>query len=284
MKRILVLIDFSQASHQAALYAAGLTHQLEADELMLYHSYEFMPPAEVPLPELADMERLRLESLAGLTKLKNELRTYVSERTLIGILTDGRPLLTAATAIAAEQQTGLTVMGVTGKSKLAQVLIGSNTLLMAREWAAPLLFVPKEAVYKKIRRVAFACELENISAATPADVIRRLIHALNAHLLILNVDTKDRAHFTPDTIDEQTALHELWDREKPDYHYLINEDIAEGILQFTREHDIQLMIAVPRHHNFFDRLFHGSLTQKLAFRTPVPLLLIRENQLPDSSD
>ncbi|MDB5032343.1 universal stress protein [Mucilaginibacter sp.] len=281
MKKILVLIDFSRASRQAALYAAGLTHQLEADELLLYHSYEFMPPADALLPEPPNMELLRLASLAALTKMKNELRTYVSERTQISALTDDRPLLTAAAAIAVEQQAGLTVMGVTGKSKLEQVLIGSNTLLMARECTTPLLFVPKEALYNKIRRVAFACELENVSTATPADAIRRLVHTLNARLLILNVDTKDRTRFTPDTIDEQNALHELWDQEKPDYHYLIHEDIAEGILHFIREYDIQLMIAVPRHHNFFDRLFHDSITQKLAFHTSVPLLLIREKHLPE---
>jgi nucleotide-binding universal stress UspA family protein len=274
MKTILVLTDFSPAARQAALYAAGLTQQLEADELLLYHSYEFIPPAEVPLPEPADMERFHQESLAALTELKDELRTFVSERTLIGVLADDRPLLGAAIAIAAERQAGLTVMGVTGKSQLEQILVGSHTLLLAQEMTGPVLLVPQEAVFEKIRRVVFACELENVSASTPVQTIRRLLHALGAHLLVLNVDTRNQANFTPDTIDEQSVLHQLWDREAPDYHYLIHEDIAAGLLQFTREHDVQLLIAVPRHHSFFDRLFHGSLTKKLAFHTSVPLLLI----------
>lgn len=277
MKKILVLTDFSQTAHRAVLYAAGLTQQLEADELILYNSYEFIPPSEVPMLEPMDMERLRLESLAALTELRNELCDLVSKQTLIHIRADERPLLTAVKAIAAD----LTVMGVTGKSKLEQLLIGSHTLLMSRELATPLLLVPPGAIYEKIRRVAFACELEGISAITPAKTIRGLLHALGAHLLILNVDKEDQAQFTPDTIDEQSALHELWDSETPDYHYLIHEDTVEGLLQFTQEHDVQLLIALPRHQGLFDALFHRSMTKKLAFRTPIPLLLVRKKRRDD---
>jgi nucleotide-binding universal stress UspA family protein len=278
MKTILVLTDFSYAAYRAALYASALTHQLEADQLILYHSYELKQPVEtvVPLPEPPDIERLYQESIANLTVLKDELRTFVHESSTIDIHTDDRPLLVAAEAIAAEHRAELTVMGITGKSNIEKALFGSNTLMMAKESTIPVLLVPPEARFEWIKRVVFACDLKNISQSTPAKSIRSLVHALNAKLLVLNVDTEDHDHFTPDTIHEQTLLDQLWDREDPEYHFHIHEDTAEGILQFTLEHNIQLLIAVPKQHTFFDRLLHGSLTKKLTFQTLVPLLLMKE--------
>ncbi|MFA6085513.1 universal stress protein [Mucilaginibacter sp.] len=279
MKAILVLTDFSEAAHNAALYAACLTHQLETDQLILYHSYEFKAPAEVPLPGPSEMETLHQTSADSLTELKNRLRTFINERTLIDTLNDERPLLMAVTDITTRYQVELIVMGITGKNGLERVLIGSNTMIMAKESIIPVLLVPPEARYDKIRRVAFACDLKSVSASTPAREIRSLVHTLDAKLLVLNVDTEDRANFAPDTINEQMVLHQLWDKEDPEYHYAVHEDIAVGILEFTVEHDIQLVIAVPRQHTFFDRLFHGSLTKKLAFYTLIPLLLMREKRV-----
>jgi nucleotide-binding universal stress UspA family protein len=278
MKAILVLTDFSHAAYRAALYASALTHQLEADQLIMYHSYELKQPAEtvIPLPEPMDINRLHQESIANLTILKDELRTFVYESSIINIHTDDRPILVAVAAMAAEYQVELTIMGITGKSKMEQVLLGSNTLMMAKESTFPVLLVPPEARFEWIKRVVFACDLKNISESTPAKAIRSFVHALNAKLLVLNVDSENHDHFTPGTIHEQTMLHQLWDREDPEYHYHVHQDTAEGILQFTLEHNIQLLIAVPRQHTFFDRLLHGSLTKKLTFQTLVPLLLMKE--------
>jgi nucleotide-binding universal stress UspA family protein len=278
MKTILVLTDFSDAAANAASFAAALTHQLEVSGLILYHSYEWSPPVQtaVPVLEPANVESLHQDSLENLTLLKDRLRSFTNERTIIEILTDDRPLIMAAEAIGTQHQAGLLVMGVTGKSRLEQVLVGSNTINIAKESTIPVLLVPREAHFEKIRRIVFACDLKKVSKSTPAKEIRSLIHQLGAKLLVLNVDTEDQEHFTPDTITEQMVLHQLWDQENPEYHYINADDIAKGVAQFALEHDIQLVIAVPKQHGFFNSLFHSSLTKKLTFEILVPLLLIKE--------
>jgi nucleotide-binding universal stress UspA family protein len=279
MKTILVLTDFSDTAANAAVYAAALTHQLEVTSLILYHSYESIPPAqtEVPVLEPKDVERLHRDSIENLTLLKDRVRTFTNERTFIEILTDERPLIMAAEAVGAQYRSGLVVIGVTGKSKVERVLIGSNTMNIVKGSTIPVLVVPRKARFEKIRRIIFACDLKKVSQATPAKEIRSLIHQLNAKLLVVNVDTEDQEHFTPDTITEQAVLHQLWDQENPEYHYTNANDIAEGIALFALEHDIQLVIAVPKRHSFFESLFHPSLTKKLTFEISVPLLLFKES-------
>lgn len=278
METILVLTDFSDAAFNAALYAAALTHQLGVSKLMLYHSYELDPPIEtaVPLFEPIDVAALHGDSLEKLAELKDRIRTFIRDGASIDLLTDERPLMMAAEAISIEQRAGLVVMGITGKGRLEQVLIGSNSINIAKESSFPVLLIPSAARYEKIRRVVFACDLKNVSATTPVKEIKSLIHAFSAHLLVLNVDTEDQAHFTPDTLTEQAVLHQLWDEEEPEYYYTSHDDIAEGIRQFTSEHDIQMVIAVPKKHGFFESIFARSMTDKLTFAITMPLLLIKE--------
>ncbi|MEJ6980128.1 universal stress protein [Pedobacter sp. P351] len=277
MKTVVILTDFSDAAFNAARYAAALTHQLGTSDMILYHSYQIISgdkwlPASMP----AEPIDIRAKSVKDLEDLKHKLQPLVNKQTIIEIRTDERPLVDAEQLISEQQNAGLVVMGITGKSNLEQILVGSNAIKVARECSAPLLIVPKGAKFEEIKRVVFACDLRRISSTTPVHAIKTFIHALNADLMILYRDQDGRDHFNPDTVSQQTLLHRQWDDEKPEYHYIEHDDIADGIMQFALGHDIQLVITVPQTYHFFESLFHRSLTKKLAFHTTIPLLLLRE--------
>jgi len=278
MKTILILTDFSEAALNAAKYGAALTHQLGTPSMILYHSYEFIPiPTDIPVPEPSGVINFHEESIEHLNDLKNTLQSLVNKKTTIEIRTDERPLFLAEQLITEQQHAGLVIMGITGKSNLEELLVGSNTVAIAKECTVPLLVVPKEAKFENIRNVLFACDLKKVSKSTPVNVIKTFIHAMGAKLFILNVDHNDRDHFDPDIITQQAILHDQWDSENPEYHYTDHEDTAEGIMQFADEHDIQLVITVPKKYDFFESLFHRSVTKKLAFHTHIPLLLLKED-------
>ncbi len=277
MKTIVVLTDFSDAAFNAARYAAALTHQLGTSDMILYHSYQFRYKTK-SLPEFMPAGSVELynESVKDLEDLKSKLQPLVNEKTTIEIRTDERPLIDAEQLIAEQQNAGLVVMGITGKSNLEQILVGSNAINVAKECSAPLLIVPKEATFESIKRILFACDLRKISNTTPVNTVKTFVHALKAKLVILNVEPKEWDHFNQDTVSQQSLLHKQWDDEKPEYHYINHDDAADGIMGFALDHDIQVVITVPQKYGLFESLFHRSLTKKLAFHTTIPLLLLKE--------
>ncbi len=273
MKTILVLSDFSDTSFIAARYAASLAHQLGTSRLILYHSYEFIPvAADIPVPELQNFFE---ESTDSLSKLKNDLQPFTDENITIETLTDERPLIEAVRSITDKEHAGLVIMGISGKSQLQKMIVGSNTVSIAKECSVPLLIVPREAKFDKIHRILFACDLKEVLTTTPSQVLKTLIHSLGARLVILNVDHNNELSAS-EALSEQTALHELWDSENAEYHYIDREDTAEGIMEFADKNDIQLVVTVPKKYGFFENLFHRSLTKKLAFHTRIPLMLLEE--------
>ncbi|WP_026897522.1 universal stress protein [Daejeonella oryzae] len=276
MRSMLVLTDFSDAALNAAYYAAALSHQLGTTCMFLYHSYRSSPvntymPMSIP-PEAIDTQK---ESLEHLNKLKDKLQVLVNKETVIQIRTDERPLVSAVNLLSEQQHIGLIVMGITGKSNLEQILIGSNAIKIAKESSVPLLIIPKDAKFESIKRVLFACDLKKVLKTTPVQTIKSFIHALGAKLFILNV-ADNQLVFNADNTEEQLKLHELWDSENAEYHYIDSEDTAEGIMKFADEHDIQLVITVPKKYGFFESLFHRTVTKKLSYHSHIPLLLLEE--------
>ncbi|MCX2454287.1 universal stress protein [Pedobacter sp. PLR] len=275
-KRILVLTDFSEAAANAARYAALLSRDLKTRKLVLYHSFEsiLMPSTTGFAPVGPGFTESSAGSLEKITRLKESLEQLVLPETKIATRNDDRTLIPAVTMLVEQLRTGLVVVGMTGKSTLEQILIGSNTLDLAKSCPAPLLAVPSGATYQKIEKVVFACDLKNVVELTPLLAIKTFVKALGASLLILNVDRRV-GDFDPDEMIQLSGLHELWDDQKPEYHFVENDDVAEGIIAFADRKGAQLVITIPGVYGFFEGIFHQRVTNQLASRSHVPLMLFR---------
>lgn len=277
VKTMLILTDFSETSLNAADYAARLTHQLQTTKMILYHSYaSLMTP-----PNLSGMVSSGfIDSPEGgpekMVELKNALLNVVAGRTEIEMRSDGRSLVTAVNTLVQQQDIGLVITGTTGENRLEKVLIGSNAIRLVEESIAPVLIVPPAANFKTIKKVVFACDLQQVSKTTPLLAIKTFVHTIKAKLLVLNV-APNGGDLDPGLMEELVDLPGLWDQQKPEYHDTRQEDIASGIMEFATQQEVDLVITVPKVYGFFENIFHRSLTKKLAYHSRLPLLLFRED-------
>ncbi|WP_214228218.1 universal stress protein [Pedobacter sp. B4-66] len=275
---IVIFTDFSNAALNATNYAVALAGQLNASRLLICYSEHVPTTMEMSTQSIRLTEQEHQRCLKQLTTLQDELQSRFNKRMVIETSIDQRPLDEIVNSYNQDQPAGLVVMGIAGKNQLERTFIGSNTIRVARITAIPLLIVPEHTTFNVIEKVVFACDLKKVSQTTPALAIKRMVNKLGAKLSILNVDHNEE-RFNPDTIAEMTALHQLWDNEQPEYHYTDNEDIAKGVMDFADEHQMQMVIAVPKAYGFFENLFHSSLTRKLAYHIHLPLLLFKEEKL-----
>jgi nucleotide-binding universal stress UspA family protein len=272
---IVVFYDFSDAALNAAKYAAALAGQLNSSRLLLYYSEHVPTTMELHPQTIRLAEHENLKRLKQFKALKNELQISINKKILIETYIDQRPLAEIVNGL--DESIGLVVMGMAGKSLLERTFIGSNTLHVAQITTIPLLIVPEHTTFETIGKIVFACDVKKISEITPVYAIKRMVSSLGAKLSILHVD-KNGERFNPDKIAQMTFLYPLWDNEQPEYHCTDDEDIARGVMEFADEHQMQMVIAVPKTYGFFEKLFHESLTTKLAYHIHVPLLLLREEK------
>ena len=260
MNTVLVPIDFSETSFNAARYAVKLLTDHPEVEIILYHTFD-----------KPDEEENRIE---GLEELKQEL---TQNRTVnISILTEQGSFLTELEKLSRHRQADLIIMGITGKSSLAQVFMGSNALKMAENKFCPVMIIPSNATYSEIKNVVLTTDLKNVVSTTPSGPIKKVISTFNAKLHIVNVNSEHYIALTENYAEEQEKLRAMFAEFDPEFYFLRLYDIDDAINQFAQDKNIDLIITINKEHSLVHKLFVTSHTKKLAYQSTVPVMVVHE--------
>lgn len=274
METIIITTDFSESATLAAIYGLKFGQALGANKFILYHSFE-LPTVmlDVPISEI-EHEQEYESSLTELENLRSVLSTHAQPQTTIDIITNVNPLLIGTEKLAKAKNASLVIAGSTGKSDFARFFLGSNTKVLAQSCSLPLLIVPPESNFDNIDNIVFACDIKHASETTPTDVFKHLTSKLHSKVLVVNVELESKPYGS-DIIEEQKKLHRLLEDIPTEFHFIRNNNLVEGILQFADEKDAKLIVAVPRSYSFLETIFHKSVTKKLTDTSEVPLLIMR---------
>lgn len=281
MKTILVPTDFSENARNAARYALAIAPDLQAKKVIFYNAYQsppMMTENTIPAIPVMDIDTLKDISEAGMKAFLNNIEQYRHDEVEIEHRTGYSILANDVNDLCQELGAGLIVMGITGTSKIEEVLIGSTAISVMKQTKVPVIIVPSDATYTSITNVMFACDFKKVVETTPVQPIKNILDATRASLHVLNVYESDK-EITAEKSRQQELLQSLLKDYNPQFHFENNEDFIEGINHFVATHDIDLIITIPRKHKLFEGLFRERHTKKLAFHSHVPLMCIHHEDL-----
>ena len=76
-------------------------------------------------------------------------------------------------------------------------------------------------------------------------------------------------------------LEELFKEKYPDQNITLssvyNSDVIEGIDAYAQENNIDMIVMGTKSRSFFNRIFHKSMTKKMALQCELPLLILKPN-------
>lgn len=261
MNTAIVPVDFSDISLNAARFAAQLFNGHPGIEMLLYHCYENDYEGENRLDSL---EKLRQELLA------------VTNVTISVLAEQGDDFVDELEKLSRHKKADVIVMGITGRSAIAQVFMGSNALKVAENKYCPVIIVPADCECKDIKNVLLTTDLENVYKATPSMPIKRVLNIFNPVLHIVNVNEKHYISLTEEYEAEKARLMEMFEEFNPKFHFLRLYDVDEAINEFAEDQNIDLIINVHKDHSIMHRIFKSSHTKKMAYQSRVPLLIVHE--------
>jgi nucleotide-binding universal stress UspA family protein len=274
MKTLIVPTDFSPVSINAMNYAADMAMSMDAS-LLLLNVYQIpVTFTEVPVVNISleALKKISQEKIAALKKglehiTSGKLKVYAESR--LGEVTD------EIEELCKKINPFAVVMGTKGSSGVERLFLGSNTLTAIRHLSCPVIVVPPGAIFSGIKKIGFACDLNEVVETTPSPKIHEICNAFHAQLLVLNVDFKNK-HFLPDTPEESLLLHTLLEDLNPVYEYIEHPDVAEGIHEFAEKHSLDMIITIPKKHKLLSGLFQKSHTRELVFHAHIPIVCIHE--------
>ncbi|WP_027375805.1 universal stress protein [Kaistella palustris] len=281
MKTILLLMDFSETAKHAASYLSSIADQMGIERIVIYHSYPNPRPdmilvTDVLAPTSSGKYALYSGALHGLTRIKAQLEAGLRKGIIIDVLADDRPVLKAVEEITENQKIDLVVLGICGNDSKGVNRVGRIPANLIKRHKFPLLIVPSLATIAPVKALMLACDLKDILHRLPDAQLKSIVKSFHATLHIVHVDHGENVE-EANQRSEQAALHQLLDEVEPEFHYLRNKDVIAGLFDFSDQHQIDLMMAVPKQRGFLETLFHESATRKLALKATKPLLILHRN-------
>ncbi|MFD0794398.1 universal stress protein [Mucilaginibacter litoreus] len=282
MKTYLVPVDFSEAAFNAADFAARLSHQTNVERIILLNAYYISPYEELlPNPDMFMLREQEVqesvnERTAGLEQLKNKLAEIVRPGVKIDTWLNRSHLVRAIVDRVGAEDADLVILGSIGNSSNQGEGLGSHVIAISKASPVPVIVVPPAFKYSAVERAVIACDFKNVKESIPVEVLHKLLGSQNLKLLIVNVDLEHKyIQQNAELLAEETVLKDMLGVYNPTYHYVNNDNILTGILEFARENRAEMVIALPHKYSFFKSLIHSSISRQLASSSPVPVLLLK---------
>jgi nucleotide-binding universal stress UspA family protein len=275
MKKFLVPTDFSETAKNAARYAVELAANDPDALIILYNVFDKLATGSdgSVLTETDDDRKKILNS--ALAQLEIELHEIANVR-IQYVAEEGRSLVENVERYIRHNGIDIVIMGITGSTKLEQIFIGSNALNMAREGVCPVIIVPPNARFSKIKNVLLASDFKNVKGTTPVAQIQMVLDIFKPNLHIVNVDSEHYVELTEEFKSEKAWLEKRFEEYHPQFYFIRMFDFLDAISNFTADHQIDLIVTVPRKHSFLRGLYKTSHTKKLAYHSHVPVMAIHE--------
>ncbi len=261
MHRVIIPVDFSETSLNAARYAAQMLAGKDDAVAILYHNYESIDDQDISHNY---QESLRQEFLsAGVKSVECEGES-------------GGDLVDNIARLAHTIRATLILMGITGKSTIRQIMFGSNTLKLIDKNLYPVMIIPPDAVYKGINNVAFASDFKNVEYTTPSELICSVLEMFDPKLHIFNVNKDEQNKLSKEIEEQKNILHKMFDNYNTEFYFLTKNDFYGAADQFIDDHNIDMMITIPKHQSNSTSLFKTSHTKRLAYHSHIPILAAHE--------
>ncbi len=276
MNNLIVPIDFSDASKNAARYAAHISTLIPDAHLILYNVFDTLEygsdssPLDTEGEE--DASRKAIVELA-LASVQTELSTITNARISL-VAEESHRFLDTLEAYVKKNNVQLIVMGITGATRLGQVFMGSNALNIVKRAIAPTIIVPPDAHSQSAKNVLLLTDFKDIENTIPIDTVKSVLDLFRPHLYIVNVDHEHYVQVTDEYKTERAKLETALQAYKPEFYFIRLFDFVEATNQFVADYKIDLILTFPRKHSFLSGMFKTSSTKELAYHSHVPIAAI----------
>lgn len=274
MKQILVPIDFSEASLNAAKYAAELARVDNTNILLLnVVSQAVISDESVLAPILQTQEEKVNENKRRLQRDVNFLSLEYSSE-IAGRVTTGLPV-DVIFEIARMHNTDLIVAGMKGRGK-SNSIFGSVATAMIRRRELPVLLIPERARFQEWKNITVATDFDADMEMNRYELLWELAEKFSSRINILNVEKSDTSMSQSEIIGKvltETAFSKL----DHQFHEVRQRNITRGILSFINENPTDLLVMIEHKHNLFERIFAKEHIKEMSYETRVPLLVLPES-------
>ncbi len=276
MQNIVIPTDFSKTAHNAYLYGCDLAEYIGGQVKVMHACYPSVDSLNgINTPNIEELKAYKNDQLDAF--IQNDHPTSVEsviEKNMVEkIIKIGFPK-DEIIKISEAKDTDMIVMGTTGKGGVLDKIFGSVSSDVAMKAHCPIWLVPPNAQFDGIKNILYAGNYESANGRMLREV-SEIAKKFEANIHMVHV-SKKKSH--EENKIQELVLEKLFNKIAPDLDFematVVSEKVWEGLDRYTSKNNIDLMVIVTRHRNFFDSIRHKSITKDMIFHTKTPLLIL----------
>lgn len=290
VRRILVPVDFSAHSIQAAHYALDLARTLKASIRLLNvwsnsfndgFVYNEMFAFQVNIDEILKEQEAEAER-----KIKDvllQLQSRIRDEKIKGVSIDYDLMRGNAIDGILENvklfKPGLVVMGIRGSQQEGLSFMGSNSAKLIEHCKIPVLTVPAEydaSDFFKPQQIAYITRFDKTDLQAMHQLIA-LIRPFDVKVYCVHLQTDESETLEKAQMQQyKNYLKQAHIGHEIECHLIETNKSLDGIEQFVQEKRIDMLAITHKKRNLLTQFFRPSLTKKLLFQTNIPILIFRD--------
>ena len=251
---VLVPLDFSAQSINAAAFANQMLNGIEDADLVLYHLYSD--------------EKEEPTIIHNLKRVKDTLQSSSSVK-IRTIAEKGDGVVNSLSFLINKEDAQLVVMSVSDRVKIFE---DSYSLQMMNESHCPVMVIPYGYMYSDIKTVALASDFKEVNKTIPVARVKKVLNLFTQKLHILHVNPEIYVSLTEELLEQRSQLEEMFREFNPEFHFITTTNFSETLDQFINDKNIDLVLTFPRKHSYLSTLIKGTNTQKLVYKNTIPVL------------
>ncbi|MCG8305821.1 MAG: universal stress protein [Cytophagales bacterium] len=290
MKKIIVPTDFSEQARHALDLASEIAVKIEA-KIVLMHVIEYAKKQTTFLGSSAlttmgslstGVEMDDVYFIQLFKKRKSQLAEILSDPVYANVdITDKILLGTPYHAIEeeiTESDADFIIMGTTGVNDWEESLIGSTAEKVVRHASCPVLTLRKKVKLNDIGKIVFASNFKELKPSYVGLVknIRKLFES-DLHLVYIN--TPNHFRNEREIISHLNKFADENDLDNHNIHVYSHQHEEEGIVWFTEDFKMDMVMMATYGRSGFSRLFEHSIAEDVVNFSKKPVVTFNLHQI-----
>lgn len=288
VRRILVPVDYSEASEKAVDFALDIADTLKA-EIKLLHVY-YNPILDVAPFDTSHTYQINLSNYLHEIEqnARKQMAALVVEMRKKAALTKNKVKIsyTLTNGLAADEilalsnkhHPGIIIMGSRGMGKQSEGLLGSVTAKVVSKSTVPIIAIPessKSLHIENVKNVLYATDYDNYDEVALSRLIN-LMHPFSATLHIVHVSIGVKKSWDKIKMDSlKKFIQTEYVKFPAKYKIMISDDVVNGLEIYMRENAIEIIALTNHSRGLINSLFTPSVTKMIMQRINKPMFVFK---------
>jgi nucleotide-binding universal stress UspA family protein len=273
MKKILFPTDFSERANKALDQALMIAEAFNS-KMIIHHTYSRSvdsgntsghPGRRINSLESEQNFDLAFKKLLDKSeKLRNVSHVFNSAQ---GTVVEN--IINTST----KEQVDLIIMATKGARGFGE-LFGTKTAKIVKSADVPILVIPDNATLENVNKLGLICDYSREINYGSLEFLLKLASQLKLYVDVITINRSEKVMTDSEKTYRQQVLKKL-ESVPSTVNFSFNSNVDEGIIDYSKKNDIGMIAMMPKSYSFMERLFHESLTEKMTFSSPIPLLVLK---------